>query len=312
MALSTQEIRQIVAAVRLLPINAAAVRVEDFICNTLGLNPAQRLAYFPNPDPIGHLEIATAYLTEERERILRDECAIPDFAIYKDGQSNFCVSGFDTYLASKGVDVNLRGRLAHHRNIRTTLRRVRNGHDLEAVAAAIMNVECDYGEATRGSGDQGIDAIGWKHLVLIDPCFTEGDFTKNQVLPGEKVFLFASSKAFTDGRSGSPDLISPAHIRELVGGWAIQRSSVGKWQSVGIRMLTPVQMILVTTYKLSINSKAECRGLGVQVWGIPELIYLICVAAPNTVFDAANNHAFSSTGFRTWWRQRNQHRLMAV
>jgi hypothetical protein len=158
-----------------------------------------------------------------------------------------------------------------------------------------MNVECDYGEATRGSGDQGIDAIGWKQLVLIEPSFSDGDIRPNEVLPGEKVFLFASSKAFTISRR-NPPLIKPAHIRELVGGWAIQRSSVGKWRSVGIRMLTPVQMILVTTYRLSLDAKAECRELGVQVWGIPELIYLICIAAPNTVFNPAANHAFSRLG----------------
>src|SRR5439155_15438185 len=106
-------------------------------------------------------------------------------------------------------------------------------------------------------------------LVLIDPSFSEGDLCKPQVLPGDKVFVFASSKAFTDGRQSRPELINRAHIRELVGGWVIQRSSVAKWQSVGIRMLSPVQMILVTTYRLSPDAKAECRALGVHVWGIP-------------------------------------------
>jgi hypothetical protein len=59
--------------------------------------------------------------------------------------------------------------------------------NLENLAAAIMHIECDYGEATRGSGDQGIDAIGWKQLVLIEPSFSDGDIRVDQVLPGEKV-----------------------------------------------------------------------------------------------------------------------------
>jgi len=286
--------------------------VEDFLSGVLGLNAVQRGQYFPNPDPTGLLEIAVGHLTEQRERILRDECSVPEFAVYQDAHKVHYVAGFDTFLAAKKVDARLRGRLAHHRVIRTALRRMQNGHDLEALAAAIMNVECDYGEATRGSGDQGIDAIGWKQLVLIDPCFSEGDFRVNQVLPGEKVFLFASSKAFTDGGLEPPKLINPAHIRELVGGWVIQRSSVAKWQSVGIRMLSPVQMVLVTTYRLSIDAKAECRGLGLQVWGIPELIYLICVAAPDSVFDAGNNHTFSAAGLNAWWKLRDRNRLNPV
>lgn len=125
------------------------------------------------------------------------------------------------------------------------------------------------------------------------------------------MFLFASSKAFINGQIDQPDLISAAHIRELVGGWTIQRSSVGKWQSVGIRMLSPVQMILVTTYRLSLEAKSECRSLGVQIWGIPELIYLICDSAPDSVFDPANNHAFSTTAFDAWWKVRDQNRVMA-
>jgi hypothetical protein len=253
-----------------------------------------------------------AHLTKEREKILRDECQVPEFAVYQDAQSIPHVAGFDTYLATKNLDARMRGRLAHHQAIRTILRRMQRGHNLEALAAAIMNAHCGYGEATRGSGDQGIDAIGWRPLVIIDPCFSEGAFEPETVLPGDKVFLFASSKASTDGGTGAPSLISPAHIRELVGGWTIQRSSVAKWQGVGIRMLTPVQMVLVTTYRLSMEAKAECRTLGVQVWGIPELIYLICLAAPDAVFDAANNYAFSTPAFNAWWGLRNQSRLMAV
>jgi hypothetical protein len=311
MALSPQEVRQIITAVRALPLNAPSVPVEDFIGGVLQLNMVQQAQYFPNPDPAGLLSVAVSRLTKNREKMLRYECQVPDFAVYEDAQKKPHVAGTDTYLTLKAVDPKLRGRLAHHKTIRTALRGMRVGHDLEALAAAIMNAHCDYGEATQGSGDQGIDAIGWKKLLLIHPCFSDGDFEPKGPPPGDKVLLFASSKAFTDGRAGPPGTISPAHIRELVGGWVIQRSSVAQWQKVGIRMLSPVQMVLVTTYRLSPQAKIECRELGIQVWGIPELIYLICLAAPDTVLDPANNHAFSAPAFNAWWQLRNQSRLMA-
>lgn len=77
-------------------------------------------------------------------------------------------------------------------------------------------------------------------------------------------------------------------------------------------MLSPVQMILVTTYRLSMDAKADCRDLGVQVWGIPELVYLICKWAPDPIFDAAHGYAFSAASFRSWWKERDRNRLMAA
>ena len=312
MALSAQEVRQIKAAARQISLNAPVERVEDFVCRVLGLNAVQRTQYFPGPDPTGFRAIAVGHLTTEREKILGGECCVPSFAVYHDTLKIPKISGFSTYLAAKPVDAQLRGRLTHHQDVRAALTRLGDGHNLEALAAAIMHGECDYGEATRGSGDQGIDAIGWKKLLLIEPALSNGSITPGEVLPGEKVFLLASSKAFTSGTAGQPKLINPAHIRELVGGWVIQRTSAGKWKEVGIRMLSPVQMILVTTYRLSPDAKAECRTLGVQVWGIPELIYLVCLTAPAGVFDTAASFAFSSSEFRSWWKRRDQSRLMAT
>ena len=152
---------------------------------------------------------------------------------------------------------------------------------------------------------------------MIDSTFSEGIAATPEALPGEKVFLFASSKAFMKPKKPKksdrrPKLIDPAHIRELVGGWLIQRSSAGIWQKVGIRMLSPVQMVLVTTYRLSAEAKAACLTLGIQVWGIPELIYLICLNAPATVFDAQNSYDFRLSEFRAWWKLREQTRLMAA
>ena len=312
MELSAQEVRRIRTAAGQINLTHAPERVEDFIGRVLGLNPAQLAQYFPTPDPMGLMAIAVGHLTKERENILIGECRVPTFTVYNDALQVPQISGLSTYLSNKQVDPETVSRLSRHQEVRTALRRMGDGHNLEALAAAIMNGECDYGEATRGSGDQGIDAIGWKELMLIEPALSEGSIDLDEALPGEKVFLFASSKALTSGKNRRPKLINPAHIRELVGGWVIQRSSAGMWRRLGIRMLTPVQMILVTTYRLSPDAKADCRTLGVQVWGIPELIYLVCRTAPPSVFDPGNGHAFVPTAFRSWWRQRNQTRLMAA
>jgi hypothetical protein len=309
MALTAQETRQVLTSARQLTLDAPAERVEVFISRVLGLNPIQQAAYFPGPDPKGLLALAIADLTGKREGILRDEGAIPSFAVYEDNLGIFHVAGLATYLESTGFDAAFRGRLSQHEQIRGALRRLRQGQDLEALAAAIMKEHYGQGEATRGSRDQGIDAIGSKELMRIDPSFSDGSIAIPQALPGETVFLFASSKAVIGAGRGRPKLLNPAHIRELVGGWVIQRSARGIWQKRGIRMLTPVQMILVTTYRLSPDAKGDCRDLGVQVWGVPELIYLVCLTAPQIVFDAKNGYAFSATAFRSWWKERHRARI---
>jgi hypothetical protein len=314
MALSAQELEQIATAARQISSDAAVERLEDFVGRVLNLNAVQLADYFPKPDPTGQLAIALAEVTGSREAILRDECSIPSYVAFSDALEVPQVAGFHTFLQSRNCDERFLGRLRHHEEIRTALRRLERGHHLELLAAAIMNEHCKYGEATRGSGDQGIDAIGWRELFMIESAFSEGAVGSVEALPGEKVFLFASSKALMKWTKSHrpPKLINPAHIRELVGGWLIQRSSTGIWQKVGIRMLSPVQMILVTTYRLSANARAECRTLGIQVWGIPELIYLICRDAPPKVFDALNAYAFSPSEFRAWWKLREQTRMMAA
>ncbi|WP_148289666.1 hypothetical protein [Ideonella sp. B508-1] len=119
--------------------------------------------------------------------------------------------------------------------------------------------------------------------------------------PGHKVFFVASSKAsIAAGPTGSA-LLNPAHIRELVGAWLIQRSTVAAWGSFGLQMLSPLQLVLVTTYRLSDESQFECKKLGIQVWGRTELTYFICKYAPDEVFGNQGG-AFSPAEFRKWWR----------
>lgn len=311
MLLTPHETSRVFTAAKALNFAAPAERVEYFASRILGFNPVQQALHFPSPDPAGLLSIAIADLTQGREALLRDDCVLPTFAIYPD-RGVLHIAGLSTYLNGQGYSASFGERVAQHERIRTALRSLERGHHLEAMAAAIMNQHCDRGEATQGSGDQGIDAIGWKELMTIDPVFCDGSISTPQIFPGEKVFLLASSKAVISRGRGRPKLLEVAHVRELVGGWVIQRSPAGKWREFGIQTLTPIQMVLVTTYRMSIEAKALCRMLGIQVWGIPELIYLICKLAPDSAFDPANHSTFSAWGFRAWWKDRDRNRLAAA
>lgn len=311
MSLSLAQRRQVLAAARGLPILSPTERVEDFIGGVLGLNPFQQGQYFPNPDPSGLLAIATGHLSAQRETILRDDCAVPTFVIHDVGNVPH-ISGLSTYLTSQAYPPKFTGRVSHHQTLRNTLRALQRGHHLESLAAAIMNSHFDTGEATQFSADEGIDVLGWKELLTINRAFTDGGISGSEILPGQRILVLASSKAVIGGGRGRPRLLDVAHIRELIGGWVIQRSPFGKWKEIGIQTLSPLQLVLVTTYRLSLNAKSQCRNLGVQVWSIPELIYLICKFAPDAVFDAANNYAFSATQFRNWWRERDINRRAAA
>jgi hypothetical protein len=314
MSFSLAEIRRILVDARRLSLDSPVNTVEEFVSSVLGLNAAERIEYFPGPENAEDLLAdAVSHLTDARDEVLRNKCAIPTFAVYEDGLGIFHIAGLSTYLEAKdtsAAEAVLRGRLRQHVKIRKALRSLERGQHLEALAAAIMNSSCKYGEATQGSGDQGIDAIGWKDLMLVDSAFTNKLIRVRDVLPGEKVFLFVSSKATIGSEGATQSLLDPATIRELVGGWIIQRTAAGMWQrSAGIRMLSPVQMILVTTYRLSEDAKALCFDLGIQLWGIPELIYLVCKWAPDSVFEAPNGYNFSGHGFRRWWRERDRKRI---
>src|SRR6185369_1131955 len=121
------------------------------------------------------------------------DASVPTFMVYQDALKVPHISGLNTYLQSEGLPTPFRERLTKHVDVRSALLALRRGHHLEAVAAAIMNATCNYGEATRGAGDQGIDAIGWKELLRINSAFCYVGVDKRDVLPGEQVFLFASS-----------------------------------------------------------------------------------------------------------------------
>ncbi len=314
MVLKAAQIQKVLAAAKALSMNAPSVTVEAFYGSVLSLNPVELVELFPKPDPMGVGAISISRLTLAREEILRDKCELPSFVVY-DTPAGPCLSGICTYFLSVKVipsdyPADFLVRLRQHNKIRTQLLNIDKGQKLEALAAAVLSLACSYGEATKGSGDQGIDAIGTNHLLRIDPVFLEGPLDDSKILPGQKVIILASSKAGLGLSGADVKLISPAHIRELIGGWLIQRSETSMWRSLGIQMLTPLQMLLVTTYRLSAESKSDCNKLGVQVWGIPELIFLICRYGPVNIFSPASG--FSSVQFVKWWQEKDLSRIYPV
>lgn len=312
MALTASQMKLVASRARALPIDAPAMTVEAFYGSVLGLNALQLGALFPKPDVSGIGAIQISQLTLEREEILRDKCDIPSFVVYET-PVGFFICGLVTYYKSEkplpaDYPSDFLDRLQQSNKIRNQLINLDKGHNLEVLAAAILAVACTYGEATKGSGDQGIDAIGSNNLIHVDSLFIDGEIDDAKIVAGKKVFILASSKAGLGLTGSDVKIISPAHIRELIGGWLIQRSEASVWRNLGIQMLTPLQLLLVTTYRLSSESKADCNRLGVQVWGIPELVFLICRYGDAKIFSGVSG--FSAPNFTKWWDSKNISRII--
>ncbi|WP_043345793.1 hypothetical protein [Cupriavidus basilensis] len=314
MTLTSADIRRVINHACALDFDAPEKSIEDFFGDVLGLNAIQRAGVFPDPDLTGTGAVTVGRLTCARDELLRDKGEVPSFIIFhRKPQNRTFISGISTYLRLKGLPsdypADFLTRIGRHRAIRRELLQLDQGHKLEVVAAAILSAACHYGEATKGSGDQGVDAIAWNQLIHIEDAFLDGLIGDKVIRPGHRVMVVASSKAAIGSDPDNLKVINPAHIRELVGSWLIQRSESGHWRSFGIQMLTPLQLVLVTTYRLSEESKAECQRLGVQVWSVPELVYLICRYAPSTVFPNGRRSTFSARGFADWWQAKEPTRL---
>ncbi|MBW8327606.1 MAG: hypothetical protein K0M48_00095 [Thiobacillus sp.] len=314
MQISTETIEPVLRAARSLPLNAPKSSIEDFFGLHLGLNKFEQEEIFPDPDEAGQAAIAISFLTQAREEVLREECKVPNFVVTEEPNGAH-ICGLRTYLEDNGVSGDypddFLDRLTKHEQIRKELLELEKGHHLEVLAAALLEAACSYGEATTGSGDQGVDAIGQKGLIEINETFLSGGMGASSAHPGEKVIIIASSKAAIGTGDSQIKLINPAHIRELVGSWVIQRSEAGIWSRFGIQTLTPLQLVLVTTYRLSEDSVALCRKLGIQLWGLPELIFLVCRYAPPEIFTFHKKFAFSKRAFREWWQKKDSSRLAA-
>jgi hypothetical protein len=303
------QISALKAAARAIPLNSPPVRVTDFISGHFQLNPVQQADLVTTGFAGATLAMWVAYITEERKVILDRECALPPFVVYTDALGADQISGLQPYLTTRGKSPQFVTRIGLHNQIRSALIGLAQGHHLEAIGAAILNGLSVSGRATRGSGDQGIDFIGRRTLVPIDPAFINGSLPEIRALPGDNAFVLGSSKAPRSSATTRP-LLSPHYVRELIGGWTIQRSQAGLWREQGIKMMSPVQMVLLTTYQLSADAKRLCNIVGVQLWTLPELISLVCEAAPNNVFqNAAGAPRIMTAAFRTWWMAHHNNRL---
>lgn len=312
MLLSPTQLATVNNAAASLPDDANELPLEEFMGSVLGLSVVEKASLMPDPDPKGIGAINVSEFTKARDLLVCDKGEVPSYVVYKPkGQKHYFISGIAAYLSKVpgGHDPSFLERIKSREAVRRALRRLGQGHDLELVAAAVFSKACDYGQATAGSGDQGIDAVAWKELLSIDEAFMDGLAGSELLRPGNRVYFIASSKAMMDAQGVAPlKLISPAHIRELVGSWIIQRSSIGAWTGLGLQMLTPLQLVLVTTYRLSAEARHDCHKLGVQVWGLPELTYLICRYAPPDVFSGLAG-TFSIKKFNAWWRDKECTRL---
>jgi hypothetical protein len=303
----------ILAAFDALSYDAPEVELSEFAATALGLNPSQRAALLPDQtaqqnDPRRvTLDRIAALLIARRSRRLADEGIIPSAVVFKrtdtvTRQSSYFASGLATYLMQSGGDPEVLGRVRRSHEARQYLAAIGEGLKLELVAASIMSELHDQCNPTRRGSDQGVDCLAFDGILQLDSWCCSGEVLASLNRLGERLHIIASCKANEGNVAGGvPSTISPAQIRELIGGWLIQRSAEGLWQSVaGIKLLSPIQLLLVTTYRLSDESLSLCRKLGVAVWGLPELTHLVCRFAPAAVFPPASGYAFVAAEADNW------------
>ena len=302
--LTKKKIDVVVKEAKLTTFSAPSTKLFDFGSKVLNLNVIQAGTLL---DDSALMKIA-AQLTEYRGKQLFDQGKIPDFVVHKPAGGGCEICGLGTFLGIRNFNTQIAERLKHRAEIRKTLRELEKGHFLEAVAAALLNSEMTKGYATQGARDQGIDAVGWSILFEMNEAIVEKDNQK-VYSPDAKVFAFSSAKK-SMSTSDRISLISPAAIRETIGGWVIQRSNFGAWKREGVKMLSPVQMIFATTYRISEASRILCKELGVQVWSLSELVYLIVVNAPENVFDPSSGYQFCKAEFDKWWMPFHHHRVV--
>ncbi len=301
---SSNQVARVIRYARSLDHFAKRKRIGPFIAEALGLTVGQQASMLTQ----NGLAFMEAELTRKRQEMLEIDGEIPNYIVHRDATGRVFVSGWLAYLKLRGISDSILRRLKHHGSVREHLKKMATGHDLEAVVSGVLDEAMESGFATRGSGDQGIDAIGISEVMPIDSSFLESIVEDNDV-NSIQVFTLASSKQYRFAKDKA-ELVSPAFIRELIGGWTIQRSEIAAWKSHGLKLLSPIQVVLATTYRLSSSSRLLCRKLGVQVMALPQLVYFICAYAPDSVF-ANKNSGFSKVGFRKWWESYDEQRVTA-
>ncbi len=308
------EEQQLIAAFRSLPIDAPVKTLTEFIGDCLSLNPSQLASITPDSsltyDSLDskiayHVQMASI-LDYQRQSLIRKEARIPPAVLIAEKAPNgavarYLVLGLCTYLRQNRVEEKFLARLSHHDTIRTFLTNIGDGFKLEALTAALLQQTYPTTYATKKSSDQGVDIFSNKDILEIDSWCCMPDTYATIRKASERLHIIASCKANEGNSSGGiPATITPAHARELIGAWLIQRTGAGIWQQrAGVKLLSPMQLLLITTYRLSDDTLQLCRDLGVAVWSITELIYLICRDGPDQIFPG-NGASFNSSELETW------------
>lgn len=284
----------VIAELKRFAWDAPSRSMQDVLQSSLSIDAISAGKLLSDPN------IATKLFSEIEafiERTLWLDCEIPTFHFNPNGPIGPSASGMGFFLRQSTVpiDETIARRLAHHAAIRQWLRHLQPPHLLEATAAALLHSAVGHGIATRKGTDQGVDVISRRRDAIVDqlpPWFSQ----KFEPTNG---FVLASCKA-TSNSGARPERLDPAALRELVSAYLIQRTSGGQWGNLGIFPLTPLRLVLVTTYRLSDDSWSLASALGLDVWSIPELTVMIARFAPEA-FDNAD--MFDTKQMRDWIAQ---------
>lgn len=325
MSLTAAARDQVLLAFTQLAIDAPLTELVTFAKATLNLNDSQSNLLFPedgapaDDDRRVQLDRLAAALIAKRKAVLEQEARIPDFIVCKQedsltGYPVYHVGGLASYLIENQEDALFVARIRSHNAIRAFLGSLGDGFKLESLAAVVLKEIYKNCFATKRAFDQGIDCVSTHAILEVHSWCCGEDLNRSLAKLGDSLHVVASCKA-NEGNTaqGIPDTIPPAHVRELIGGWLIQRSDSGMWnRKAGVKLLAPLQLLLATTYRLSDASMSLCRELGVAVWGVSHLIYLICKHAPPEVFPESNSAVtFSEAEMNLWINTAEADRLVA-
>ena len=304
---------KLVVAFEGIDVDAKPLALTEFVANNLSLNASERAALLPavetprDDERRLRLDSVAALLIARREALLHGAGLLPSGVVYEEtdlllDQTEYYVAGLVDYLKRNGAEERFLGRIRQRSAVRSYAASFRDGYKLEALATGLLGEMLEDCYATQKTFDQGVDAFASDRILEIESWCCNGELLSKVSKVGHKLHVIASCKANLGNVSaGTPDTIPPAHVRELIGAWLIQRSAAGLWhRQAGVKLLSPLQLLLVTTYRLSDESLSLCRELGVAVWGMPEIVYLICRFAPDDVFPAAVGHAFIPAKADKW------------
>jgi hypothetical protein len=304
-----------------LSVDSAEIELTEFVATRLNLNPSQRTSLLPDrgtaqdDERSVRLDQLAGALELQREYALKTEARIPNGILFKRtdsllGRSSYFVEGLIHFLSRNGSPDAFLGRVRDNAAIRRYLTGIGTGDKLEAIASSLLTKMFKESSATRRTADQGVDCFAHDEILQVHDWCCNAGMGPELNLVGKRVHIIASCKA-NEGNAadGIPAVMPPAHLRELIGSWLIQRTDYGMWHSrAAIRFLSPLQLLLVTTYRLSDGSLNLCEKTGVTQWGIPEIIYLFCAYAPENVFPAIGEYKFSEAEADKWIRAADENR----